>query len=269
MSYNNIKDADAALRTIADFQDQPTVVTLKHMNPAGIGQAITIEKAWDKAFYADDISIFGGIVVLNREVDLATAQKMHTIFLEIIIAPGFSEEAYQILAKKKNLRLLTVAMTNTLPKELELTSVLGGAVVQEMDRLVENAADFEVVSSAKPTDEQLEALVFAQKAVKHVKSNAILIAAQGQTLGIGAGQPNRIDSVKIAFKHAEAKKNFDQAVLASDAFFPMDDSVEFAAEHGIKAIVEPGGSIKDKDSIAMADKLGVVLVFSHNRHFRH
>ena len=269
LSYNNIKDADAALRTIADFQDQPTVVTLKHMNPAGIGQAITIEKAWDKAFYADDISIFGGIVVLNREVDLATAQKMHTIFLEIIIAPGFSEEAYQILAKKKNLRLLTVAMTNTLPKELELTSVLGGAVVQEMDRLVENAADFEVVSSAKPTDEQLEALVFAQKAVKHVKSNAILIAAQGQTLGIGAGQPNRIDSVKIALKHAEAKKNFDQAVLASDAFFPMDDSVEFAAEHGIKAIVEPGGSIKDKDSIAMADKLGVVLVFSHNRHFRH
>ncbi|MDN6967490.1 bifunctional phosphoribosylaminoimidazolecarboxamide formyltransferase/IMP cyclohydrolase [Oenococcus sp. UCMA 17063] len=269
LSYNNIKDADAALRTIADFQDQPAVVTLKHMNPAGIGQAATIESAWDKAFYADNISIFGGIVVLNREVDLATAQKMHAIFLEIIIAPSFSDEAYKILAKKKNLRLLTVAMTDTLPKELELTSVLGGAVVQEMDRLVENAADFEVVSSVKPNDDQLKALVFAQKAVKHVKSNAILIAAQGQTLGIGAGQPNRIDSVKIALKHAELKTNFDQAVLASDAFFPMDDSVEFAAEHGIKAIVEPGGSIKDKDSIAMANKLGVVLVFSHNRHFRH
>lgn len=269
LSYNNIKDADAALRTIVEFQTAPTVVTLKHMNPAGIGQASTIEKAWDKAFAADDISIFGGIVVLNREVDRATAEKMHAIFLEIIIAPSFTDEAYTVLAKKKNLRLLKLPMADQLPKELEITSVLGGAVVQQMDTVVEEADDFEFVSEIKPTAEQIKSLVFAQKAVKHVKSNAILVAADGQTLGIGAGQPNRIDSVKIAIKHAQSKPAFSQAVLASDAFFPMDDSVKFAADQGIRAIVEPGGSIKDKDSIAMANKLGVALVFSHNRHFRH
>ncbi|MFT8470687.1 MAG: bifunctional phosphoribosylaminoimidazolecarboxamide formyltransferase/IMP cyclohydrolase [Oenococcus sp.] len=269
LSYNNIKDADAALRTILEFNRKPTVVTLKHMNPAGIGQADTIEKAWDKAFAADDISIFGGIVVANREIDLATATKMHAIFLEIIIAPSFTPEAFDMLAKKKNLRLLSLPIADQLPKEIEVTSVLGGAVAQEMDDVVEEEADLEVVSEKQPTAEQISALIFAQKAVKHVKSNAILVATDGQTLGIGAGQPNRIDSVKIAIAHAETKPDFANAVLASDAFFPMDDSVSFAASKGISAIVEPGGSIKDKNSIAMANKLGVVLVFSHRRHFRH
>ncbi|MFT9267741.1 bifunctional phosphoribosylaminoimidazolecarboxamide formyltransferase/IMP cyclohydrolase [Oenococcus sp.] len=269
LSYNNIKDADAALRTILEFNRKPTVVTLKHMNPAGIGQADTIETAWDKAFAADDISIFGGIVVANREIDLATATKMHAIFLEIIIAPSFTPEAFDMLAKKKNLRLLSLPIADKLPKEIEVTSVLGGAVAQEMDDVVEEDADLEVVSEKQPTAEQISALIFAQKAVKHVKSNAILVATDGQTLGIGAGQPNRIDSVKIAIAHAETKPDSANAVLASDAFFPMDDSVSFAASKGITAIVEPGGSIKDKDSIAMANKLGVVLVFSHRRHFRH
>ncbi|MBB6431940.1 bifunctional phosphoribosylaminoimidazolecarboxamide formyltransferase/IMP cyclohydrolase [Leuconostoc carnosum] len=268
LSYNNIRDVDAALRIISEFDDT-TVVTVKHMNPAGIGQGITLESAWDNAFSADDISIFGGIVALNREVDAATAKKMHAIFLEIIIAPSFTQEAYDILAAKKNLRLLTLPFTTIVPQKLEVTSILGGVVVQERDLVGESEANFEVVSKAQPTTEQLHAMIFAQKAVKHVKSNAIVVARDGQTLGVGAGQPNRIDSVVYSIQKAEKKAGFDEAVLASDAFFPMSDSVQYAAEHGIKAIVEPGGSIKDKDSIAKADELGVVLVFSGTRHFKH
>ena len=268
LSYNNIRDADAALRIIAEYEET-TVVTVKHMNPAGIGQGQTLEAAWDQAFAADDISIFGGIVALNREVDAATAEKMHAIFLEIIIAPSFTPEAYEILAAKKNLRLLTLPFTTSIPQKLEVTSVLGGVVVQERDLVGESENNFTVVSKAQPTKEQLQAMIFAQKVVKHVKSNAIVVARNGQTLGIGAGQPNRIDSVVYSIQKAEKQPGFDEAVLASDAFFPMDDSVQYAAEHGIKAIVEPGGSIKDKDSIAKADELGVVLIFSGTRHFKH
>lgn len=268
LSYNNIRDADAALRIIAEF-DEPTVVTVKHMNPAGIGQGTTIEAAWDAAFAADDISIFGGIVALNREVDLATAEKMHQIFLEIIIAPSFTPEAYDVLAKKKNLRLLTVPFTTDVPQAVELTAVLGGVVMQERDLVSETLADFEVVGEVQPTAAQLEAMIFAQKAVKHVKSNAIVVAQKGQTLGVGAGQPNRIDSVKMAITKASEKPGFGNAVLASDAFFPMDDSVTYAAEHGITAIVEPGGSIKDQASIDKANELGIALVFSGTRHFKH
>ncbi|MGY3742458.1 bifunctional phosphoribosylaminoimidazolecarboxamide formyltransferase/IMP cyclohydrolase [Leuconostoc inhae] len=268
LSYNNIRDADAALRIIAEFEET-TVVTVKHMNPAGIGQGGSLEEAWDKAFAADDISIFGGIVALNRQVDAVTAKKMHGIFLEIIIAPSFTPEAFEILAAKKNLRLLTLPFTNTISQNLEVTSVLGGVVVQERDLIGESEANFEVVSTAQPTAQQLRAMIFAQKVVKHVKSNAIVVARDGQTLGVGAGQPNRIDSVVYSIQKAENKIDYSEAVLASDAFFPMDDSVAYAANHGIKAIVEPGGSIKDKDSIAKADELGVVLVFSGTRHFKH
>ncbi|USS91451.1 bifunctional phosphoribosylaminoimidazolecarboxamide formyltransferase/IMP cyclohydrolase [Fructobacillus americanaquae] len=268
LSYNNIRDADAALRIIAEYEET-TVVTVKHMNPAGIGQGQTVEAAWDQAFAADDISIFGGIVALNREVDLATAEKMHAIFLEIIIAPSFTKEAYEVLAKKKNLRLLTLSFTTAIPNQTEVTSVLGGFVAQDRDLLSETAADFKVVSKAQPTAEQLQAMVFAQKAVKHTKSNAIVVARDGQTLGVGAGQPNRIDSVKMSIAKAKTKPGFEDAVLASDAFFPMDDSVAYAAENGIKAVVEPGGSIKDQDSIDKANELGLVLVFSGRRHFKH
>lgn len=269
LSYNNLRDADAALRIAADFHDQPTVVTVKHMNPAGIGQADDILTAWHRAFAADDISIFGGIVVLNREVDLATAEEMHKIFLEIIIAPSYTDEAFAVLAKKKNLRILALPMTNEVAPVKDVVSVLGGVLVQDRDLVTEGLDDFEVVSDTQPTAEQLKAMIFAQRAVKHVKSNAIVVATAEQTLGVGAGQPNRIDSVKIAVTKAQSKPGFTEAVLASDAFFPMGDSVEFAAANGIKAIVEPGGSIKDQDSIDKANELGVVLVFSKNRHFKH
>ncbi|MGM0239709.1 bifunctional phosphoribosylaminoimidazolecarboxamide formyltransferase/IMP cyclohydrolase [Enterococcus sp. AZ103] len=266
LSYNNIKDADAALRIAREFSE-PTVVALKHMNPCGIGTGKTIFEAYNSAYEADPVSIFGGIIVANREVDLATAEKMHELFLEIIIAPSFSAEAFELLSKKKNLRLLILDFSNSSSEQVEIVSVLGGLLVQDQDILTEKAEGYEVVTDRQPTKEELKALEFAWKAVKHVKSNAIVVANQHQTVGIGAGQMNRVGSVKIALEQATDK--MAGAVLASDAYFPMDDSVEYAAEHGIKAIVQPGGSIRDKDSIAMANKYGVAMVFTGGRHFRH
>ncbi|WP_429970602.1 bifunctional phosphoribosylaminoimidazolecarboxamide formyltransferase/IMP cyclohydrolase [Fructilactobacillus sp. Tb1] len=268
LSYNNIRDIDASLRIIAEFKE-PAVVTVKHMNPAGIGLGETINEAWNKAFKADDISIFGGIVALNRNVDLKTAEQLSKIFLEIIIAPSFDDDAFAQLAKKKNIRLLTLPFTNKIPQHIETVSILGGAVMQERDVVTNDFDHVKVVSEKQPTDAQLKAMVFAQNVVKHVKSNAIVVAKHDQTLGVGAGQPNRIDSVKIAIKHAKTKPGYDEAVLASDAFFPMDDSVQYAADNGIKAVIEPGGSIRDQDSIDKANELGVVLVFTGTRHFKH
>ena len=269
LSYNNIKDADEALRAISEFQDEPTVVAMKHMNPCGIGRGDTLEEAWQRAFDADPVSIFGGVIALNRKVDLATAEKMHKIFLEIIIAPGFDEDALAILKKKKNLRLLQVDFDyENEPARDEIVSVMGGILKQEQDTLVEDPKEWQVVTKVKPTEEQLKTMLFALKAVKHTKSNAIVVANSERTLGVGAGQPNRIDSAKIAIKHAGDAID-DTAVLSSDAFFPFNDCVEYAGEHGIKAIVQPGGSIRDQDSIEMADKYGITMVFTGYRHFRH
>ncbi|MGH1647233.1 bifunctional phosphoribosylaminoimidazolecarboxamide formyltransferase/IMP cyclohydrolase [Enterococcus gilvus] len=266
LSYNNIKDADAAIRIAREFSD-PTVVALKHMNPCGIGSGRTIAEAYQFAYEADPTSIFGGILVANREIDLETAEEMHKLFLEIIIAPSFSKEAFDVLSSKKNLRLMTLDFSNTNSDQQEVVSVLGGLLVQEQDVVTEIPEEWEVATDRKPTDEELKALAFAWKAVKHVKSNAIVVANAHQTVGVGAGQMNRVGSVKIALE--EAKGRMEGAVLASDAYFPMDDSVEYAAQHGIKAIVQPGGSIRDKDSIAMANKYGVAMVFTGVRHFKH
>ncbi|MGH1831948.1 bifunctional phosphoribosylaminoimidazolecarboxamide formyltransferase/IMP cyclohydrolase [Enterococcus gilvus] len=266
LSYNNIKDADAAIRIAREFPD-PTVVALKHMNPCGIGSGRTIAEAYQFAYEADPTSIFGGILVANREIDLETAEEMHKLFLEIIIAPSFSKEAFDVLSSKKNLRLMTLDFSNTNSDQQEVVSVLGGLLVQEQDVVTEIPEEWEVATDRKPTDEELKALAFAWKAVKHVKSNAIVVANAHQTVGVGAGQMNRVGSVKIALE--EAKGRMEGAVLASDAYFPMDDSVEYAAQHGIKAIVQPGGSIRDKDSIAMANKYGVAMVFTGVRHFKH
>ncbi|WP_024748126.1 bifunctional phosphoribosylaminoimidazolecarboxamide formyltransferase/IMP cyclohydrolase [Levilactobacillus namurensis] len=269
LSFNNIKDADAALGLIREFS-APTVIALKHMNPCGVGSATTLEAAWDECYAADSMSIFGGIIVLNRPVDLATATKMHQLFLEIIIAPAFDDDAYAILAKKKNLRLLTVDFTHaTDPEDAELVSIRGGLLRQERDTVVDDPQTFTVVSQAQPTAAQLQAIEFGLKTIKFVKSNAIVVNTATQTLGVGPGQMNRIDALKIAVNKAEVKDHYDQSVLVSDAFFPMDDCVAYAAEHGIKVIAELGGSIRDKDSIAMADRHGIALVFTHHRHFRH
>lgn len=269
LSYNNFKDADAALTMVNEFK-KPTVVAVKHMNPCGIGQADTIEGAWDKAYAADSMSIFGGIIALNRNVDLATAEKMHALFLEIIMAPSFDDDAYEVLAKKKNLRILTVPLAEaTEVPHIESVSLVGGLLRQTSDDAVETADNLTVVTEVQPTEAQIESLLFAQQVVKHVKSNAIVIAKDGQTLGIGAGQMNRIGSVEIALKQAQENPEFAGAVMASDAFFPMDDCVDYAAKHGIHAIIQPGGSIKDKDSIAMANKYGIAMVTTGVRHFRH
>lgn len=267
LSYNNLKDADAALRIIREFTE-PTVVALKHMNPCGIGSGRDIYEAYQFAYEADPVSIFGGIVVVNRTLDVKTAEALHHLFLEIVIAPDFEPAAFEILAAKKNLRLLTLDFSQAeQASQAEIVSVLGGVLVQEQDRALETSDTWQVVTKRQPTKAELAALEFAWKTVKHVKSNAIVVANEHQTLGIGAGQMNRVGSVKLALDQAAAK--IDGAVLASDAFFPMDDSVEYAAQHGIKAIVQPGGSIKDQASIEMADRYGVTMLFTGTRHFRH
>ncbi|MGM0217415.1 bifunctional phosphoribosylaminoimidazolecarboxamide formyltransferase/IMP cyclohydrolase [Enterococcus sp. AZ126] len=267
LSYNNIKDADAAIRISREF-DQPAVVAVKHMNPCGVGVGETINEAYQYAYEADPVSIFGGIIVLNREVDRQIAEKMHQLFLEIIIAPSFSEEAFTILSSKKNLRLMTLDFSKKDQAiEDEKVSILGGLLIQNQDNSKEKTENWQVVTKRQPTLDELNALEFAWKTVKHVKSNAIVVANSHQTLGIGAGQMNRIGSVQIAIEQAGKRDN--EAVLASDAFFPMGDSVEYAGKQGIKAIIQPGGSIKDQESIEMADKYGIAMVFTDIRHFRH
>jgi phosphoribosylaminoimidazolecarboxamide formyltransferase/IMP cyclohydrolase len=269
LSFNNIRDADAAIRIIRDFT-APTVVALKHMNPCGIGTAETIEGAWDYAYAADPVSIFGGIVVLNRQVDAATAEKMHAIFLEIIIAPSYTEEALTILTtKKKNLRLLALdfAQAKASEKEKEVTGVLGGLLVQNQDTSVELQESWELVSQRQPSPQEVAALEFAWTAVKYVKSNGIIITNDHQTLGVGPGQTNRVASVKIAIE--QAADRLDGAVLASDAFFPFADNVEAIAKAGIKAIIQPGGSVRDQEAIEAADRHGIAMVFTGARHFRH
>ncbi|HEQ9738750.1 TPA: bifunctional phosphoribosylaminoimidazolecarboxamide formyltransferase/IMP cyclohydrolase [Streptococcus pyogenes] len=270
LSFNNIRDADAAIRIIRDFKDRPTVIALKHMNPCGIGQADDIETAWDYAYEADPVSIFGGIVVLNREVDAATAKKMHPIFLEIIIAPSYSEEALAILTnKKKNLRILELPFDARAASEVEAeyTGVVGGLLVQNQDVVAENPSDWQVVTDRQPTEQEATALEFAWKAIKYVKSNGIIITNDHMTLGLGAGQTNRVGSVKIAIE--QAKDHLDGAVLASDAFFPFADNIEEVAAAGVKAIIQPGGSVRDQDSIDAANKHGLTMIFTGVRHFRH
>ncbi|MCB4408978.1 bifunctional phosphoribosylaminoimidazolecarboxamide formyltransferase/IMP cyclohydrolase [Latilactobacillus sakei] len=269
LSYNNIKDADAAIKVAAEFSE-PCVVAMKHMNPCGVGLGTTIYDAWQKAFTADSVSIFGGIIALNREVDVQTANALHELFLEIVIAPSFAPEALAILEKKKNIRLMTLDFEQAAKADrFETVSVLGGLLVQERDRLTDQASELKTVTTKAPTEDEKEALLFAQRVVKHVKSNAIVVATKDQTLGVGAGQMNRVGSVKIALEQALANGMQAPFVLASDAFFPMDDSVAYAAEHGITAIIQPGGSIKDQDSIDMANQKGVSMVFTNRRHFKH
>lgn len=269
LSFNNIKDANAALNMVSEFDD-PCVVAMKHMNPCGVGTADNISQAWDEAYESDPMSIFGGIIAVNREIDAQTAEKMHKIFLEIIIAPSFTDEAFKILAKKKNVRLLQADLSHRdQPDRFETISVSGGMLIQESDHQIDQIPDFKVVTKTQPTEQQLKALQFGQHIVKFVKSNAVVVTTDTKTLGVGMGQPNRIDSAKIAIQKAMPKDGYEHAIMASDAFFPMDDCVEYAAQHDIKAIIQPGGSIRDKDSIAMADKYGIAMVTTGVRHFRH
>jgi phosphoribosylaminoimidazolecarboxamide formyltransferase / IMP cyclohydrolase len=266
LSYNNIKDADAALQIVKEFSD-PAAVAVKHTNPCGVGTGETILEAYTRAYEADPTSIFGGIVALNREVDQATAEKMHEIFLEIIIAPSFSEEALKILTSKKNLRLLTIDVNAPSLPEKQLTSVHGGLLVQDEDRFTLDDAEIHIPTKREPSEEEWKDLKLAWKVVKHVKSNAIVLAKDEMTIGIGAGQMNRVGAAKIAIEQAGEKSK--GAALASDAFFPMPDTVEEAAKAGVTAIIQPGGSIRDEDSIKKADEYGIAMVFTGVRHFKH
>ncbi|PLR76134.1 bifunctional phosphoribosylaminoimidazolecarboxamide formyltransferase/inosine monophosphate cyclohydrolase [Bacillus sp. V3-13] len=266
LSYNNINDADAALQIVKEFSE-PAAVAVKHMNPCGVGTGDSVFTAFEKAFAADPVSIFGGIIAFNREVDAQTAAKLHEIFLEIIIAPGFSPEALQILTGKKNLRLLTIPFASNGNPEVKLSSIEGGLLVQDQDLHTIDDAKLSVPTKREPSEEEWRALKLGWKVVKHVKSNAIVVAGDDMTLGIGAGQMNRVGAAKIALEQAGARAN--GAILASDAFFPMNDTVEAAAKAGITAIIQPGGSIKDEDSIKKADEYGIAMVFTGIRHFKH
>ncbi|WP_312683778.1 bifunctional phosphoribosylaminoimidazolecarboxamide formyltransferase/IMP cyclohydrolase [Mammaliicoccus sciuri] len=265
LSFNNIKDADATLSLIKKFE-QPAAVAVKHMNPCGVGVGATIEEAYEYAYEADSQSIFGGIVALNRPVTKDLAEKLHSIFLEVIIAPSYDEEALEVLTAKKNIRLLEIDMTET-QDEQEFVSVSGGYLVQDKDNATLTREEMKVVTDVEPTEAQWKALELGWKVVRSVKSNAIVLANDHQTVGVGAGQMNRVGSAKIAIDRAiEMNEN---VALASDGFFPMGDTVETAAKAGIKTIIQPGGSIKDQDSIDMANKYGISMVFTGMRHFKH
>ena len=268
LSYNNIQDANAALNIVREFKE-PFCVGLKHMNPCGAAIGKDIAEAWQRAYEADKVSIYGGIVAVNRELTEEVALAMKPIFLEIVMAPSFSKEALEVLSTKKNLRLLQVDMTASDKKVNQYVSVNGGLLVQQLDTDTVRIEESMCVTKSKPTVLQLSDLDFGWRVVKHVKSNAIVVVKDGQTLGIGAGQMNRVGSAEIALKEAQAAGFTTDLVLASDGFLPFDDTVALAAQYGVTAIVQPGGSIRDEDAIAKANELGITMLFTGMRHFKH
>ena len=268
LSYNNIQDANAALCIVREF-DEPFCVGLKHMNPCGAAIGTDVVDAWTKAYEADKVSIFGGIVAVNREVTREAAELMKPIFLEIIMAPSFSEGALEVLCTKKNLRLLQVDMTKDERVVNQYVSVNGGLLVQDLDKTTAEVTAEMCVTETKPTAEQVVDLNFGWRIVKHVKSNAIVVVKDGKTLGVGAGQMNRVGSAEIALKQAAAAGHTEGLVLASDGFFPFDDTVTLASQYGVTAIVQPGGSVRDEDSIKKANEFGITMLCTGMRHFKH
>lgn len=267
LSYNNINDANGALDLLREFPDEIAVVASKHANPCGVAIGDTICDAYVRAYEADPISVFGGIVAANAVIDAKTAEEMKKTFLEIIIAPDFTEEALTILREKKNLRLLKLpSILNPLKIQYETRKVAGGLLVQEMDLMLLDG-ELEVVTKVNPNPEQLADMLFAWKIVKHAKSNGIAIAKEGQSLGIGPGQVNRVWAVQSAV--GRSGERVVGASLASDAYFPFDDSIQAAAKAGISCIIQPGGSIRDEESIRACDEHGIAMVFTGMRHFKH
>lgn len=267
LSYNNIGDTDGALETLKEF-DEPTVVAAKHANPCGVGSAPTLAEAYKKAYEADPVSIYGGIVAANREIDRETAEKMSQIFLEVILAPSFSPEALEILTQKKNIRLLQLDnILKTDKTAFKAKTVLGGLLVQNLDTLLLPEEGFKVVSKRQPSEKEREDLLFAWKVVKHTKSNGIAIAKDKCTTGVGPGQVSRIWALENAIR--QGGDNIKGNVMASDAFFPFSDCVEAAHKAGITAIIQPGGSVRDQESIDAADKYGIAMIFTGMRHFKH
>lgn len=268
LSYNNINDANGALELVKEFEE-PAVVACKHANPCGVGTGSTILEAYIRAYEGDPVSIFGGIIAANREIDEATATEINKIFIEIVIAPSFTEKAIEVLTKKKNIRLLelpTIAVKRD-KNEFDMKRVMGGMLVQQRDTELYNEEEWRVVTQTAPTEKEIEDLKFAWKVVKHAKSNGIAIAKDKMSLGVGPGQTNRIVPTHVAIDYAGERAK--GAVLASDAFFPFPDCVEAAAKAGIRAIIQPGGSLNDQMSIDAANKHGIAMVFCGMRHFKH
>jgi phosphoribosylaminoimidazolecarboxamide formyltransferase/IMP cyclohydrolase len=277
LSYNNIADADAALELVAEF-DQPAIAIIKHANPCGAAVAATLADAYGKALACDPASAYGGIVAANRPLDQATAEAIAQVFTEVVIAPDADEAALTVLAARQNLRLLlTGALPPIEPGALVVRSVAGGLLMQERDALRAEAADLKVVTRRAPSANEIADLLFAFTVCKHVRSNAIVFARNGATVGIGAGQMSRLDSVRMAVSKAveeataagEVGRRIQDSVVASDAFFPFADGLEVALEAGATAAIQPGGSLRDQEVIAAADRAGAAMVFTGIRHFRH
>lgn len=267
LSYNNWMDMDAAWEIVSEYEDTACVI-IKHTNPCGVALGSTVQEAYIRALEADPISAFGGIIAFNRVVDEETATAIKERFYEVVIAPDFSSRAKDILADKTNLRLFVVGREECCDtRGWKIRTINGGFLIQEEDKSTTPIQEWEVVSEKKPSEDDLAELEFAWKACKHVKSNAIVVSNQRQVIGVGAGQMNRVGSAKIALEQAADKTK--GAYIASDAFFPFPDSVELAHSHGIKAIAQPGGSVRDKEVIETADKLGMILIFTGRRHFKH
>jgi phosphoribosylaminoimidazolecarboxamide formyltransferase/IMP cyclohydrolase len=271
LSYNNFLDVDSALNLIADFQDsKPTCAIFKHTVPCGVASDDELKKAWDKAFQTDTLSPFGGIVVVNKRMDLATAKAIDEIFTEIIIAPSYDEKALDLLQEKKKRRLIRLKKHVDVRENRQFKSIIGGALSQDSDfyRTTEN--DLKTVTERTPTQKEIENMLFAWKVVKHVKSNAIVYSKDSQTIGIGTGQTSRVEASEIAI--AKARKeglSLEGTAIASDAFFPFPDGVEAAAKAGATAVIQPGGSIRDEEVIKAANQLELAMVFTGKRHFRH
>jgi len=266
LSFNNIVDVEAAYSIVAEF-DKPAATIIKHTNPCGTGIGNDLSEAYSKAYQADTVSAFGGIVGLNREVDVVTAVQISKLFVEAVIAPGYSEDAFEILSKKQNIRLIVASALQAGSKQADIKKVSGGMLIQERDMATEVCSDMKDVTKRQPSAKEWEQLMLAWKVVKHVKSNAIVVAGDYQTLGVGAGQMNRVGSAAIALEQAGEKSK--GAVMSSDAFLPFRDTVDTAAKAGITAIIQPGGSMRDEESIQAADEHGIAMVFTGVRHFKH
>lgn len=268
LSYNNINDTNGALELLREF-DTTAVVAVKHGNPCGVGVADDVAEAYRLAYEADPVSVFGGIVVTNATIDAATAEQMSRIFLEIVVAPAYTDAALEILTRKKNLRVLQLDTTHRAypAGERVLRKVSGGLLVQDIDDVLLPEGELKVVTDRAPTEKQMQDLLLAWKIVKHTKSNGIAIARDNQSLGIGPGQVNRIWSTQMAIERSGEKVR--GAALASDAFFPFDDCVKAAAQAGIACIIQPGGSVRDEDSIRACNEAGIAMVFTGMRHFKH
>jgi phosphoribosylaminoimidazolecarboxamide formyltransferase/IMP cyclohydrolase len=272
LSYNNILDLTAAANLIAEFSDEPpTLAILKHTNPCGVGQGANLREAWARALATDKQAPFGGIIAVNRPLDGACAEAIAEIFSEVIVAPDFLAEALVILKKKKNLRLLKVLKSPLAARLLDVRSVGANSfLLQERDLKTAARADLKIVTRRPPTDNELRAMLFGWRVVKHVKSNAIVYAAADRTLGMGAGQMSRVDASRIAvWKAGEAKLLLRGSVVCSDAFFPFPDGLIAAAEAGATAAIQPGGSVRDAEVIAAADERNMAMAFTGTRHFRH